>query len=1642
MPNKLITRCNFKFLQLLSLIFTILNQFYHVFSLKGCAPHSSAWKLHLRKGAASLFCDKQQRKKNATITLLALLLLLIIPICLATGNIILDKSIYGLDETVKISLINITTDDTLSIISDKDVFKYSGELKSELEFYPRETGDYYVRLSNGEIIDEASFSVREDSMQNIADANNQNISETPNILYTDKKEYLLNEPVEIFLNTTGEYELVITSETEVFKYLDGMTSPLSFIPRTAGKYRIELRKELKTIALAEFNVSEQAFSPAQSTHAPKIISIGVETIPQPNGATEQALGEGLNITLPFNLNIRDKKGISEKPGMRVLRAAGNAYDLEISPNKAGIGSIRFNNITIGADKTFLLDEISLKKEELKQKFTEKRIIRSFFIDTSELNFTNGSITSIASGKELWKCKNWDATQEACLGSWQKIMDLTPGETYEIIIAPEDPAYIETGVASINTKKPIYYPGETAEIIIVVLDTAGFLVSNADVSLEITAPDNTTTLLTTSQGNITETSKGIYEANYPGTSTILEGNYSLDVRAIAENVNSTMLSYFTVKSYYEFDIIRSTPVTTDPWQGAFASSIRIISHTDSTIFNFTEALPDSFQITDTGGATITTSNNKTYLTWANLNNESTISYSAIPPLISPELYALGPSLVSYDENTFYEARPWYLAVDPYRTDLLPDGDGAFTTWTIAGSAPAATRWQSVDDPVGASDNGTTYIASPLSVAGNSFTFQNLSDQGVVINWVAVRVYTRRAAVSSAIGIFYRQGGTNYNNTVANQTLTSTWVLYSLAGWNYTTNPANGLAWNESAINNMEWGVRRTSGTVAAWVTQMYITVGYNITNNAPNVTALNYPGNMSNITNSTVPFNFTVTDDRGFGNCTLYTNVTGAWAANLTNTNIINNSVNNITVIMPDGNYLWNIRCWDNISPPLSDWYDYNYTVHIDTTGPNTTIGRPANFSNVTANVTTTYMVNATVVDFTSIDTVTFFYRVNATDTWTFACSDNRGPAYDCLWDLTGLTDGRDYQVLAYANDTFGFVGNASTRINITVDTHGPNTTLDWPANFTNITTGTYRLNASAFDFTGVNRVTFMYRQNASDTWKLACSDTVGPEYNCTWNLAAVPEGKDYQIYAYANDTFGQLSNNDTHTNITIDRGGPNTTLDQPANFTNITTTTYVLNATSIDTSGVDTVTFYYRINSTDTWKLACTDDASAGPSYNCTWDVSGLRDGNYYQIRAQANDTLGFLGNNNTHTNLTIDLRGPNITLSTPLNQSSVNSTVIFVYTVNDTGTTVSNCSLIINDDVVRTNYSVPEIISQNFTHRISMTGWYNWSINCSDAFGNNNVSITRTVYIIRPNLVITSGNITLSNTTPREGDNITINATIFNIGGSDAINVTTQFFLGNPDAGGTQINGNFTDNITERTGNQPNANYTVNWTVTGPGPFRFFVVVDPPTATNGIINETNETNNKANFTLNVSAYNYFYGSADNNFYLGNIQNQSIYLFANLTNVTGNIFVADENSQISFSTLQAIGRNVNNVSVSNDYNDTDTALGMTLYNDSIRRVFTANTDIPTLTKTITVFRRQINNVPIINSTNTSSFITGMLWDTSDGNVQYNGTQDLLFVTQINKSRSGKYGTYDYEVRVPVNLKNYRGSGANVVFYIEINQTLG
>jgi len=68
----------------------------------------------------------------------------------------------------------------------------------------------------------------------------------------------------------------------------------------------------------------------------------------------------------------------------------------------------------------------------------------YAIDPVGFNFTNATVTVIAKGKQLFKCKDWDFNNQTCSsGNWTKLQDITPGQEYTFTLTPEDPGFAES-----------------------------------------------------------------------------------------------------------------------------------------------------------------------------------------------------------------------------------------------------------------------------------------------------------------------------------------------------------------------------------------------------------------------------------------------------------------------------------------------------------------------------------------------------------------------------------------------------------------------------------------------------------------------------------------------------------------------------------------------------------------------------------------------------------------------------------------------------------------------------------------------------------------------------------------------------------------------------------------------------------------------------------------------------------------------------------------------------------------------------------------------------------------------------------------------------------------------------------------------
>ncbi|HIQ49938.1 MAG TPA: hypothetical protein EYH56_01955 [Nanoarchaeota archaeon] len=212
------------------------------------------------------------------------------------------------------------------------------------------------------------------------------------------------------------------------------------------------------------------------------------------------------------------------------------------------------------------------------------------------------------------------------------------------------------------------------------------------------------------------------------------------------------------------------------------------------------------------------------------------------------------------------------------------------------------------------------------------------------------------------------------------------------------------------------------------------------------------------------------------------------------------------------------------------------------------------------------------------------------------------------------------------------------------------------------------------------------------------------------------------------------------------------------------------------------------------------------------------------------------------------------------------------------------------------------------------------------------------------------------------------------------------------------------------------------------PGTWRFSITVDPSNE----IEETDETNNFNSTTYNVSGWTIYYGFTNGWIAIKDSVGNNFIVWIPLTQ-QGNLYFSDYDSEYQFAHLMPLNG-------TNDLEELDKALNMTGFSDSVKALFDKNNDgVADAKACFEIASRVVCDVPIINSTdsNNGNFVTGILWDSADGGDEYNGTQDVVFITKINPNAQGSYGTYDYEIRVPALLRNLKGTNDLIKIFMEV-----
>ncbi len=614
--------------------------------------------------------------------------------------------------------------------------------------------------------------------------------------------------------------------------------------------------------------------------------------------------------------------------------------------------------------------------------------------------------------------------------------------------------------------------------------------------------------------------------------------------------------------------------------------------------------------------------------------------------------------------------------------------------------------------------------------------------------------------------------------------------------------------------------------------------------------------------------------------------------------------------------------------------------------------------------------------------------------------------------VNGLSQGTQYWNVTCWDDAGNI--NVSLTRQFTVDTSSPTISLAEPEdNYWNNT----------------GNITFIYTPSDTYTSIANCSLVINGEINQTNTTIIESTQNNFTIYNLnegeynwtinCTDTVGNIGSNGIRT-LYIDWTSPTVSITTNNN-TWFNDPTPEISFNIIDNlDPALNYTFYIDYTTQSTNGTAASNTISSD-------NLSSLKNGTYVII-LEAWDEINAKVNS-TPITIYIDTVKPAITLQNPENNSNTTQNIDFNFTVTDNMDTNMACNLTIDGKVNKSNIQAENGSITNITVLGIPNGYHNWSIACIDNASNTQTSTSWYFNVTPPDLFINGTEIDFNNTSPREGENITINAAIRNIGTADAGNVIVQFFDGDPDNGGTQIEGDKTINV----GYGSYVVTNVTW-IAGIGTHYIFVKIDPYDS----IIELDEDNNKANRSITISSWHTVYGRNVGDLVIRDLSNRTVFSWYVSNASSGNVFAADYDSSITWSNLTAIGRNISGSIMIDDFEEIDTVLNSTGYIDSVNRTYTVNSTSKN-TASFIIFTSTIANISIANSTNTSNFITGILWDKSDDtNSQYNGTQDIVFASKINPDKQGKYGIYDYEIRVPSELKKYKTTNIqSVVFYAEL-----
>ena len=144
------------------------------------------------------------------------------------------------------------------------------------------------------------------------------------------------------------------------------------------------------------------------------------------------------------------KGKAKKTNLGISTTTTEPYEVEVTFDatvETNIQTITFADLELSvasdAETTLASLQIDTPPTPLETPVTNTVWANVYAIDPSALPFTEATVTVTATGTSLYKCKEWNFSEQTCEGTWTLFQEnLVPGETYTFTLTPDDPGFGE------------------------------------------------------------------------------------------------------------------------------------------------------------------------------------------------------------------------------------------------------------------------------------------------------------------------------------------------------------------------------------------------------------------------------------------------------------------------------------------------------------------------------------------------------------------------------------------------------------------------------------------------------------------------------------------------------------------------------------------------------------------------------------------------------------------------------------------------------------------------------------------------------------------------------------------------------------------------------------------------------------------------------------------------------------------------------------------------------------------------------------------------------------------------------------------------------------------------------------------------